>query len=92
MKNGVKGIKWAVLYPVIKLREGHCPLLAKKIVFADMLLVIMVLWVFHCSLFAHLLLTGVAHFLWVSHLQPAALWLWCMVLISAALRMGAENG
>ena len=34
-----------------------CSLLAKKIVFENMLLVIMVLRRFYCSLFAHLLLT-----------------------------------
>ena len=60
MKNGIKGIKTAVLYPAVTPREReHCSLLAEKIVFEDILLVVMVLWFFHCSLFAHLLLTAV---------------------------------
>ena len=73
MKNGVKGIKSAVLYPVIKLQEGHCSLLVKKIVFGNMLLVIMVLCWFYCSLIAHLLLTAVVCAMW------------CMVMCSRVL-------
>ena len=85
MKNGLKGIKTEVLYQGV---PEYCSFLVKKIVFWDMLLVIMGLRVFHCSFLAHLLLTAVAHFLRV---RPAER-LYYMVLISATFLKGAENG